>query len=377
MKKYLLLLSLVISSSTTFAFDGNIKGFFAFDLFGLQKKESRDQEADTGLGTIDLKFYFNHEDFNAKIKLDLDGDLSDSNNLYEEATVTWKLLPSLKLQAGKGKVRFHQMHYGIVQSSYVDGGSVLGTRHGLRDQDRKLIVAAIYGGWKQGFRNTLTFFGDASQRTGRSSGRDYARENDYESQKDFNSKDERGVANRIEFYPIKHLTVATAGYYHKKDFWLKERYAFDLSAQYRTWDLDIWFEYVYAFVPTHPNDKYATAAQYEQIIQAGIEKKINDKISVVFNAEAAFVNSQEFNYTRDDTSVPTEFTDKYSNADNNNGEKNTTDTWKVETGINYRAAKRVSLKLGFMYEQQKLGYGSVQNDWTGAYRIGSGISYWF
>jgi len=389
MKSVILLLAFAVSSNV-FALDFKTKGFFAFDTFSVQKKNDDNTKMEWGIGTIDLKFYFNHEKFSSKIKLDLDGSIDDSNALYEEATVRYKHSKNLKFTIGKGLIPFHQKRYGMLESSYVDGGSILNTNHNFRDQDRKMLLQFDYGSYKKGFKNKFALFASSKQpirnsdgsldTTDNTSKKDQGTDSkevwqiEYETVKTINSKYEKGIANKFELYPTNGMTIGVAGVYLDREIDFHKNYAGDLSFKYRTTGYELWAEYVYAFVSNNPVDKYSAAKQNEQILQVGGEYRLTEKVSYVLNVEAAWINKLEHN----NANLPTEYlagTEQYSKY--NNGNKSETNTYKIDTGFNYKAAKQVSLKLGVTLERKYSWSNDKYKGFQKAIQLGSGVSYWF
>ncbi len=393
--KSLLLSIILLCTTKAFALDFKTKGFFAFDTFSLQKVNDEQGRIEWGIGTIDLKFYFNHENFSSKIKLDLDGSLDDSNALYEEATVKYHHSKNVKFTIGKGVIPFHQKRYGMLESSYIDGGSILNTFHNFRDQDRKILLQADYGSYSKGFKNKLALYASSKQPV-----RDRDDELDtedlnpeetsasskkfqivYETEKSINSKYEKGLVNKFEIYPFNGMKVAIAGLYLDREIDLHKNYAADLSFRYRSDAFELWGEYVYAFVSNSPVDQYAAAKQVEQIVQLGMEYRLTGITSYVINIEGAWVNKQEHN--NDDLPSVYAAGTKFYNA-NNRGQKSEFNTYKIDTGLNFKMAKRVSLKVGIMYERKytwkhlkHLGYDFGYAGFEKAIQLGSGVSYWF
>lgn len=383
MKLVLLIPYLFLSS--VHAFDFDVKGFLALDTFTIIKEEQQSQRAEMGIGTVDLKFYFNHEDFSAKIKLDLDGDLSESNNLYEEATISWRASEQLKLTFGKGKVPFHQMHYGILESHYIDGGSLLATSHSWRDQDRKLILQASWGNSQNPSIQHLTFWGNANQAKRNRANSAFPDLSDYngqtapagniktENKKTFNTKKERGLAYKINHALTRELTLSSGLIYYYLDINPSENWAVDLSARYYKDAIEIWWEYVYGFWSTHPNANFSVRSQYEHLWQLGISQELNDFVTIALNLEAAFVNKRL--HLAGDYPATGNFAFGQNSA--NDGSVNEIDNMKAELGLIFAMSKRTSFIVGVMWENKKQKENSTKTLSKNAYQLGSGMTYFF
>lgn len=389
--KQILLVFLTLMASNSWALDTEVKGFVALNTFSYESVEDRDPTMKMGIGTIDLKFYFNHEDFSAKIKLDLDGQLEESNNLYEEAMVSWRPIRNWKFGIGKGKIRFHQMSFGVLESHYSDGGSLLGTTHGLRDQDRKIVAEMVYGGYRRGFRNYLSFYADTRQPsesrdadnligydTSSSSDPTLAGKGEltYETEKEINTRKDVGVSNKFFYYPRRGVEFALGALYRDRKVDFNDNWAIDFSGKYRTGDWEYIFEYVYAYVSNHPNDRYAVEHQYEQMGQIQVLYQYSEMTKLKLNTELALVNTQQFNRNN----LPNGLGDRSPNF----GNRIKTNNYKVDIGIIWKLAARVNFKVGALYERKyewkalksigyKTGYAGFRDAWS----LGSGVNFWF
>lgn len=391
MKLKLLLLtlsSLLISKS--WALETDVKGFLALDLLALEKVDGRNQTLETGIGVLDMKLYAAHDDFRYKIKLDLDGNLSDQNNLFEEALLSWRPTRLLRLSFGKGKVPFHRMHYGVLESSYIDGGSILGTVHSLRDQDRKILISARIGSYGYGFFNHLTFFGNSQQPerlrdddTKLYLPKDYS-EITYQNSKLFNTKFERGVANKFEWLIARGINFSAAALYFHRDIDPDEDYAFDIGFEYDRGPWEFYAEYVWAHLSKHPNDKYTAKSQEEQIVQVGGEYRFNKEWAVAMNIEAIFVNAQRHDkndYTgtvggsSGNNTDPSEY--GIGQSFNNDGSKRETDNMKFELGLKHKLTKSLVITGGTVFERKWTEVNDVPQDPKDAYQVSSSLSFWF
>ncbi|PIK15650.1 hypothetical protein [Halobacteriovorax sp. JY17] len=387
--KFQLIFLLLALTSTTFALDTEVKGFIALNTLSYEKVENRDPTMKMGIGTIDLKFYFNHEDFGAKIKLDLDGQLDEPNNLYEEAMLTWRPVRNWSFGMGKGKVRIHQMAFGVLESHYIDGGSLLGTKHSFRDQDRKIVGEVSYGGYRRGFRNTLNIFADARQpkvsrddrnpvgyETTRSNPNEGQGEIVYETEKEIDTRRDVGVSNKFYFYPKRGAEFALGALVRDRDIDYNLNWAADFSGKYKTGDWEFVFEYTFAYVSNHPNDRYAVEHQYEQLGQLQMLYSLTEITTLQLNTEFALVNSQEFNKNNIPNNVGQQVFNRGQSAHTNN--------YKIDFGVIWKMAKRVNFKVGALYERKyewkalpHLSYAHGYAGFTDAWALGSGVNFWF
>jgi hypothetical protein len=373
--KFLSLFVLSLLSLNSLAIDTEIKGFVALNTLSYEKIEFKDATMKMGIGTIDLKFYFNHEDFGAKIKLDLDGKLSDSNNLYEEAMVSWRGVRNLKLSLGKGKLRFHQVSYGVNESSYIDGGSLLGTYHSFRDQDRKIMGEIAYGGYRKGYRNTFAIYADSAQpqtTTRNDAGYEVDSDNflEYENEKEIDTRADYGLVNQFTIFPTRGLHFSLGALIRDREADYNKNYSFDFHGKFKSGNWELIWEYAYAYVSTHPNDLYSVEHQREQMAQYQTLYRLTEITKLQINLEAAFVRGQRFN----SANIPgTTLGQTYRN----NGVATANNNYKVDTGVLWKVAPRVNLKAGVLYERRYSWYDNKYNGFTYAWSLGSGVNFWF
>ncbi len=389
-----LLLTVLLTSPSLWALDAEIKGFIALDLLGIEKIDSKKLDATSGLGALDLKVYATHQDFTAKIKLDLDdSNLGSGYNLYEEANVTYRASSDLKIIAGKGKVPFHRMRYGVTESSYIDSGSLLGSDHSWRDVDQKIVVTASYGSFKKKYFIHTTIYGNSEEFEKNIDGTIKAnfnsRFNSYELSKrpsnSFHIRDELGLASKLEYFFTRQLEMSAAAIYYKSQ-WQKPSWAVDYGGRYRVGEHEIWWESEYALYRTHPFDRYASFYQTELYFGVGAEYRLNSKWALLTNWEAMIVNNWAW-------------PDQPINPLDNNGTGGFTnqktenalyenDNYKAELGLKYYFQKSAFVTLGFMYEKKiskKDHSKTAANNDTTAFRnpnrdgrqVKAGLAFWF
>ncbi len=385
---FFLALFLTTYSPLSLAIETDIKGFLALDLLTMQKSDGSNQVLETGIGVLDIKLYASHEDFRYKIKLDLDGDLSNRNGLFEEASLSYLPTKFLKLTFGKGKVPFHRMRYGVLESSYIDGGSLLGTNHSLRDQDRKILISTRIGSYNHGFFNHFTFYGNSSSPKrlraddSKLDLKDDWSDISYENSKIFNTKFEKGFANKFEWLISRSMNLSLAALYFDRDIDPKADYAFAIGYEYDLNAFEIYFEYVWAYLSKHPNDKHTSKSQREQIIQLGGQYRFNQEWALAVNMEAAFVNTERHLKT-DYPSRPSGGNAKnpadygFGQSFNNDGSKREADNMKFEIGLKHKVTKSLVITVGTVLERKWEKINNIESDPKDAYKVASSLSFWF
>jgi len=368
---------ILISSMTlcAFAADFKVKGFVALDLLNLEKVEGQEGSIGLGYGTADVKVYFNQEDFSAKIKLDIDG----STDLMEEVLVMYRFDENYKMTFGKGKIRFHQMHYGISDITYTDGGYMINTSHSFRDQDRKYLANLEIGRRKNGYYQNITFFGNSQsiKRDRDDASKPYLSSNsgtiEYTQEKTFNSKYERGLAYQFNLTPDYETQYSIAALYYWRDIDPDADWAFDLAYNKNTESFEVWFEYVFAYTSKHPNDKYTSKKQYDNLIQLGYLYRLTDKLATGINLEASFVRKQHHDKNNYDSS-----TSGYGQSKYNDGETSKFYSYKANPGFQYKLAQRAQLNYGLIFERQYRNVtGKTDLEYYNAYGANLSASFWF
>jgi hypothetical protein len=395
-RNLILVCFLFLITFKSFAYNFTTKGFIVLDMMNIEKIQDRDASVEMGYGTADVKFYFNHQDFSSKIKLDIDGEVAENSNtgqssfdLMEEALVNYRFNKAVKLTFGKGKVRFHQMHHGITERNYTDGGSILGTRHGFRDQDRRYLLTLKTRSSSRGAYHYFTIFGQ-NREVDRD--RDNPAEPDlykawdtltYTNERTFNTRYQRGAAYKVELSPDYENKFSFAGLYYWRDIDPEADWALDLAYHRNTSTHEVWFEAVYAFMSKHPNDKYTALAEYDQLYQLGFLYKLKDNLAAGINLEAALVKTKH----HDKDNYPDTGDYAIGQSDYNDGQTGKVNTYKVDIGVQYRPASRVQISSGIVLERQylwdsgtsrtvrfgEMRYLSARN----AFSLNAGLSFWF
>jgi hypothetical protein len=350
--------ALVLFTTSLFAVETKVGGFVALDLVTLTDRywdEESEGEYGFGIGTVSLKVKSYVDDTSFKVKLDIDSRYIDgSYNLIEELVVGQKLTDNFTIKAGKGIVAFHNKHYGVVKDSYFDGGTVLG--YGLinfDDQDRRIFISTVCGGYKSGYRNTFSLY--AKEDMDQSKGLNAAGNEKYKytTAKNVDPENQIGVANKFEYYMTKEITTSVAGliYMHKQN--PHTNYAVDLGAKYRTADLEGWFEAQYGKSSLDNGEDDPVENKKELVAQVGAEYYIiSQKVSLLTDIEYASVKYNEVGST-------TEVAASYA---------------KAEAGVGYKFNKHTKLTTGLLLETME---NDAWEDNKKAYMVKSGVTYYF
>lgn len=371
-----------IQASALSAQELNTRGFIALDLFSFEKKESTKAEHETGIGTLDLKLYAQKDDLGSKIKLDLDGDLSERHSIFEEALVYYRLSPNWNITFGKGKIPFHQMHWGVIINSYVDGGSVLSAENSIRDFDERILLTLRYGQFSRGFYNHFTIFGDPQQvRRNKdeapcfapscaSSGQSY----EVRSLRSFSLKYQRGVANQFEYFFSRELEAAFSLLWYKRDVDPNDNYGASLSMRYRRPDFELWGEITTGQYSTSQFLRYSAKRQVEHWLQFGMEKRLSEKHSILMNIEGQWIDKE---------------TQEVPGSSRQTGLNEVYFTKKLELGAKHYLSRSAFLTLGVLLEHknfyvpshQRVEYTQKTGETMNSQQVGAGakatLAFWF
>ncbi|GAB4012239.1 MAG: hypothetical protein Fur0010_07890 [Bdellovibrio sp.] len=366
----LILLVFTIFCAKAIALDAEVKGFLALDLFKISKIENRNQSVETGIGVLDLKVYGNQDNIYARFKLDLDNSkLGEPYNIFEEATATYRYTETTQITAGKGVVPFHRLHWGVIENTYIDGGSVIGSENAWRDVDRKIILSVRLGDFRRGWMNHITFWGESKAVSRDRDGQLLFDSNDaliFTNAKTVKTDEERGLANKLEIFPDNNWSLSLAGIYYKSDLVPDESYAFDTGAKFRNQMWELWFEYMYGLKTTHYADKYASKRKNEHFVQFGVERKINNLINILFDIEGVWVKD-----LRHDNRGAT------NKLRFNDGRTYETNNAKFEAGVKFNISKAAFVTVGGLIEKQWQTVESVERSPIHAYETATKLSFWF
>lgn len=402
MKKIALTFGFLLFSTTnvSHAFETSLRGFISLDALNYEKVEGAKGASIIGIGVLDLKVFATKDDLSAAIKLDLDGKLEKENNIFEEAYVTYKGLPNTRIMLGKGVVRFQNLHWGALVNSYQDGGTVIGTENGYRKFSRKAFMAISYGGPKDGFSNQFTFWGDSNEidqtdsgapvyTTSSSGGNTSITGYKTRDVTAFNTSKQLGFANKLDFFFTKELKMNLSGIYYKNRLHNKASYGVDLGLNYEGENMEIWMDTLYGVSSKLPYESYTTSNKKEYFMQLGMEYYLNEKWSLVENAEALFVKDTQHTYTSGsfigNGSTPTNYVPSSSQSARS-GDHYESFTYKLESAVKYRLTSSSHLTVGALYEKKTAKNNGqkdadfnrdVRNPNLAAYKFLSSLSFWF
>lgn len=385
----------------SFALDTALKGFIALDALNYEKVERRKGAAVIGIGVLDLKVFAEQDYMSAAIKLDLDNSkLGEKNNIFEEAYASYRGIKGWRFSLGKGIVKFQNLHWGVIENSFLDGGSVIGTENGWRKVSRKNFISATYGNRGVGWANTFTVFGDSTEvktdengnplltTTGGGTGATPAtaiKVTGYttENVPAFNTEKEQGFANKLELYREGRWTLTAGQIYYRNKWSPQSSYAVDFGATRDADDIEYWLDVMYGVMSTGPFESYATYRKEEYFIQMGTQYHIDEKWSWVANTEFTRVKDQSHDMT---AFVGAD--GKYYQGDRNNrfGQTVVTKNFKIETGAQYNLTKSAFLTMGVLYERKLAELNGVKdltnirnvfNPNADAYKAATTVSFWF
>lgn len=393
----LVTLSCLLPVNNAFSFDTSVRGFIALDALNFEKVGGQKGSTVIGIGVLDLKIFAEQDDMSAAIKLDLDGKLEKENNIFEEAYATYKGVPNMRFSLGKGVVRFQNLHWGAIENTYQDGGTVIGTDNNYRKISRKAFVAASYGGRSLGFINQFTVWGDSTElftdsEEGKlsyvSSGTATVKTiTGYKTEEvtAFNTSRQLGLANKLEIFATDSLKVNFGQFYYRSRLGgARANYAVDLGANYESSSFELWMDAVYGFSSKLPYESFTTAEKNEYFIQLGGEYFIDEKWSLVENVEALHVKDLQHTYA---TFVEDGITyNPTSQQAEKSGATYKIFVYKLETALKYKLTKSAQITAGALYEKkssQRDGVKDlafirdVRNANRDAYKVATSISFWF
>lgn len=398
MKKLLVALFLVpcLIPQGAYSFDTSVRGFIALDALNFEKISGDKAASVIGIGVLDLKIFAEQDDMAAAIKLDLDGKLDKENNIFEEAYATYKGVPNMRFLLGKGVVRFQNLHWGAIENSYQDGGSVISSDNNYRKVSRKAFVAVSYGGRSLGFINQFTLWGDSTELYTNQDGKlSYTSSGSntvktitaYRTEEvtAFNTSKQVGLGNKLEYFASEAWKFTFGQLYNKNRIQGKKpNYAFDIGANYESSAMEIWVDALYGFSSKLPYEAYTTFAKTEYFLQVGMEYYLNEKWSLVENAEALYVKDLQHTYR---TFVEDGVT---YNPTGQQAEKSGATykifTYKLESAVKYKLTKSAQITVGGLYEKKQTSRNGVKNlafvrdvrnANRDAYKLAAAISFWF
>jgi hypothetical protein len=397
-KLFFTLLISTLLPNLSFAIDTAVKGFIALDAFNYKRIQRMQDSINIGIGVLDLKIFAEQEDMSAVIKLNIDGNLSVQNNLFEEAYANYRGFKNWKITLGKGVVKFQNLHWGVVANTYQDGGSVLDSENSWRKISNKALVSFAYGHRGIGFTNTFTVWGDSLEiqydergnprYTASGAGTSVGSPKtitayETKSTPSFTSQKQLGLANKFELYKTEEWTLTNGLVYYKNKLQDKASYAIDFGAVYDGPVWQYWIDAIYGFTSKSPYEAYTTFRKNEYFLQTGLQYTITEKWSVLTNLEYLHAKDQAHTYTP--FSVDGVFYAADTKIDKS-GQTVVSSSYKVELGGQYKLSKSSFVTSGVLYEKKIAAKNGVKNLTfikgmnnanAEAFQLLSSISFWF
>ncbi len=374
-----------------YSFDTSVKGFIALDALNYEKIQSKNGYAVVGIGVLDLKVFAEQDNMTAALKLDLDGNLAEENNIFEEAYATYRGVKDFRFSLGKGVVKFQNLHWGAVENTYLDGGSLLGTDNNFRKASKKAFASVGYGHRSRGFLNIFTFFGESTEIDADEQGNPYymtsgTKVTAYKTKTvtAFSTEKQTGFANKLELYQFNNLTLTQGLYYYKNKVQPDPSIAIDFGLSYETPELEIWMDTLAGYSSKGMYEKYSTRRLTEYFIQLGGEKFLDETWSVVLNTEALYTKNQQHTFSNV-TIKSTTYTPDSALVEKS-GQTTKSLNYKVESAVKYKISKSAFVTVGGLYErkiaekngQKNLSYiPGVFNANKEAFKLSSSVSFWF
>lgn len=400
MKKFIFtLLAIFLIPNISFALDAAVKGFIALDALNYKRIQRARDSINIGIGVLDLKIFAEQDNMTAAIKLNIDGNLSVQNNLFEEAYATYRGIKNFKITLGKGVVKFQNLHWGVIENTYQDGGSVLESENSWRKISNKALVSVAYGNRGIGFLNTFTVWGDSSEiqfdekgnpkfQTSGGAGTAASPKTitGYETKSvpSFTTQKQLGLANKFELYRGSDWTLTTGQVYFKNKLQDKPSYAIDFGASMDGTVWEYWLDAIYGFTSKSPFESYTTYRKNEYFIQTGLQYHFDEYWSILTNLEYLHVKDRAHSFS------PFTFDGvTYYKADtriDKSGQTVVSNSYKIEVGGQYKLSKSSFITTGAMYEkkiaakngEKNLTYiQGVFNPNADAIQLLSSISFWF
>ena len=315
-------------------------------------------------------------------------------NFSKKLTQATEVFKNIKLTLGKGIVKFQNLHWGVVENTYQDGGTVLQTENGWRKLASKAFFSIAYGNRSLGHTNTFSIWGDSQEvqydENGNpkfvTSGTDtkkYITAYTTDSVPAFTTKKQLGLANKFEFYKDGIWTFTTGQAYYKSKLQDKASYALDFGATLDSTTWEYWLDAIYGFTSKAPFDPYTTFRKNEYFIQTGLLYHIDELWSLATNMEYLHVKDQAHRYTSFVIKTVT------YNVDSSKFDKDGTtvsENFKIELGGQYKLSKSSFITSGVLYERKTATLDGVKglndikglyNPNTEAYKFLTSVSFWF
>lgn len=397
-KLFFAVLATTLVPSFAFSFDTALKGFIALDALNYEKIQRKTGAAVIGIGVLDLKVFAEQENMTAAIKLNIDTNLTVQNSIFEEAYASYRGIRDWRISLGKGVVKFQNLHWGAVENTYLDGGSLLGTENGWRKVSNKAFASVGYGHRSRGFLNIFSLWGDSSEVSFDDLNRPYYTATGdgtiakpktisaYSSRSvpAFNTSKQLGLANKLELYRGQDWTFTAGQIYYKSKLSPKASYAVDFGLNKDGNDFEFWVDMLYGFSSKAPFDSYTTFAKNEYFLQMGSQYHLDEIWSVVLNTEYLYV--KDLAHTYENFTVDTTTYKADSRYSDKSGNTYRSTNYKIESAIQYKLSKSSFITTGALYERKLVSKNRVKdlsfikgvdNPNAEAFKLSSSISFWF
>ena len=382
-------------TNLTYAFDTSLKGFIALDALNYEKIQDKDGGASIGIAVLDLKVFAEQENLSSAIKLNIDGNLAVQNTIFEEAYASYRGIKDWKFTLGKGVVKFQNLHWGAVENSYLDGGSILGTENSWRKVNGKAFISATYGNRSKGYLDTMSFWGDSSEIQTDEQGKPFYVSSGSSSSKyisaysmqnvtAFNTSKQLGFGNKLEYFKFDTWTLTAGQVFYKNKLQPEASYGVDFGINQDTDKYELWIDMLYGFTSKAPYEQYTTLAKNEYFIQMGSQYHFDEFWSVIANTEWLFVKDRAHTYSAFNVGSITYNPDsKYTDK---SGQLVNSSSFKFESAIQYKLSKSSFITSGACYERKiaeqngikDLSYiPGVYNANTEGFKVSSSVSFWF
>ncbi len=380
--------------SFAFSFDTQVKGFIALDALNFKKIQRQTDSMDIGIGVLDLKVFAEQDNMLAAIKLNIDGDLTKRNTLFEEAYATYRGFKNWKLTLGKGVVKFQNLHWGVVANSYQDGGTILETENSVRKLANKALFAFSYGNKDIGYMNTFTIWGDSQEiqfdekgnpkfTSSNGTGTKFITAYQTKDVPAFTTQKQLGLANKIEIYKGNGWSFNNGLMYFKNKLQDIPSYAVDFGATLDSLTWEFWLDAIYGFTSKAPFESYTTYRKNEYFVQTGLQYHFNELWSILTNMEYLHVKDQAHTYktfTQDGVNYSADSTIDKS------GQTVVSTNYKFELGGQYKLSRSSFVTSGVLYERKIAARNGVSdltfikgvfNPNTEAFQLLTSVSFWF
>lgn len=387
-------LVIVLMPTVANSLETSLKGFIALDALNYEKIQRKKGAAVIGIGVLDLKIFAEQDNMTAAIKLNIDGNLSVQNNIFEEAYATYRGIRDWRFSLGKGVVKFQNLHWGAVENTYLDGGSILGTENGWRKVSNKAFASVGYGHRSLGFLDIVSVWGDSTEVTTDDRGNPVYTATGSATNKTitayttksvpaFNTSKQLGLANKLELYRFEDWTFTAGQIFYSNKLAPKKSYAVDfgLSRSGTTWEH--WIDLLYGFSSKSPFEQYTTYAKNEYFMQMGSQYHFNEIWSVVGNLEFLYVKDQAHTYTPFTVDGVTYTADsRFDRA----GHTVRSTNYKIESAFQYKLSKSSFVTTGGLYERKLASRNKVKdlsfirgvdNVNAEGFKLSTSISFWF